>query len=64
MSYFDDIFDPLDEQEEYSTACNRCGQTGLTWGNDGRGWFLIDQDCNAHVCNMQKAAVDDFEVVK
>lgn len=65
MSYAEDYDHDLpDDEEGYSTSCNRCGQTGLTWGHDGRKWYLIDEDCNAHVCDMQKAATDDFEIVE
>lgn len=49
--------DPFDcEYDEYTTSCKFCGEGGLTWGHDGRKWYLVDSECNAHVCNPKKVA--------
>jgi len=45
-------------------VCNRCGEEGLSWGNDGRGWYLLDQDGYEHICDMERAAADDFEALE
>ena len=62
--YFIDLFDPSDCDEPCETVCKRCGVGGLEWGNDGRGWYLIDLNGNAHKCSakdLQRVAARDFE---
>lgn len=48
-----------------SVTCKRCGKSGLHWDDDGDGnWVLMETATRIHRCDMQKAAVDDFEVVQ
>jgi len=63
-----DPYELYEYEDEYETNCKFCGEGGLTWGNDGRKWYLIDSDCNAHVCDQdkrnklrQKKAAFDFK---
>jgi len=43
-------------------TCERCGEPGLKWGNDGRGWYLIDENADPHECGS--ADVSEFDVVE
>lgn len=70
MSLFRDFYEPspfddLDEdQPSIVITCKRCGKSGLHWDDDGDGnWVLMETTTRVHRCNMQKAALDDFEVV-
>lgn len=41
-------------------TCNRCGETGLRWGNFGKGYVLVNQRLIQHRCN-DTAGPDEFE---
>jgi hypothetical protein len=60
--YFYD-YDPDDDQPTI-VACKRCGKGGLHGENDDGQWNLYDGRYLPHRCDMQKAAMEDFEVVK
>lgn len=71
MSYYRDFYEPdpfadRDDDEQPSiVTCKRCGKSGLHWDDDGDGtWVLMETATRVHRCDMQKAAVDDFEVVQ
>lgn len=61
----EDYFDPYDyDPSDFEVTCSRCGKTGLHWDDDGDGnWVLMETAVRVHRCNMQKAALGDFEVV-
>lgn len=40
-------------------TCQHCGERGLIWSHDGRGWYLTDRECNPHDCRPTGSA-DDF----
>lgn len=46
--------DPSDFDDPYSkgrrVTCFKCGAENLEWGNDGRGWYLIDASGRPHTC--------------
>jgi hypothetical protein len=44
--------------------CNRCGKANLHWEEeeDGR-WTLVGATGLVHKCDMQRAALDDFDVI-
>ncbi len=70
MSYYRDFYEPdpfadRDDEQPSIVTCKRCGKTGLHWDDDGDGnWVLMETATRVHRCDMQKAAVDDFEVVQ
>lgn len=60
---------PPDWDDEYwgeasSVTCKFCGRRGLHWANDGRKWYLVDDNCYPHVCSekdLHRKAINDFE---
>jgi len=43
--------------------CKHCGEDGLSWVFTGVRWRLMGENGRIHVCDMQEAAMDDFEDV-
>lgn len=43
-------------------TCNRCGESGLSWGNFGKGYVLVNQRLIQHVC-CTPARANEFEVL-
>lgn len=44
--YVEDMSEPADIQ------CNRCGATGLTWGDQEGPWRLFERDGSRHQCSF------------
>lgn len=60
----EDYFDCFGHDEQPSVVeCKRCGKGGLHWEEDDGQWQLYEGTYKLHKCNMQKAALDDFEDV-
>ena len=41
----------------YKVTCKFCGKQNLEWGNDGKRWYLVDNNIDPHKCST---AQEDF----
>jgi hypothetical protein len=57
MSAWEESYSNLfDQDHESVVTCKYCGEDGLTWEQGSRGWKLVDEGGNDHICNMHKVA--------
>lgn len=62
----EDYFDPYggqDDDQPSIVSCKRCGKDGLHWNDEDGQWVLMEGAYKVHKCNLQKAALNDFEDV-
>lgn len=50
---------PRPRSAGHAVTCTHCGAKRLEWGNDGRGWYLIDRKGNPHQC-VRSTPQEDF----
>ena len=64
MSLWDDYCDHDTRffDEPRTVECKRCGVSGLVWEEvDDDEWVLLGARNEVHKCDMQRAALSDFE---
>lgn len=59
-------YDRDDDREPRSTACKRCGKTGLRWQEEDGEWVLMEGRYRVHHCDpkdVRATALDGFHAL-